>query len=157
MSKGTVELRPIDIDNYYRVLMLAPAPEQQGFLWTTGAALAEALMVPAMTAEAVYAGDDLVGMVAWGPYHPAYAFKEPPEPGSWSIEHLLIDAAFQGRGHGRALVEAVVAKLARQPGCRRIVLSVSRNNDRAIALYRRLGFRQDGTDHEGDPLMVLAV
>lgn len=150
-------LRPVDIDNYYGVLMLRPTPDQQGFLWANGAALAEACMVPDQTAEAVYAGEDLIGMVVWGPYHPGYAFKEAPEPGSWAIAHLMIDAAFQGRGHGRALVEALIARLAEQPGCRRVVLDVDRGNHRALALYEKLGFRRFGTDHEGDPLLALDV
>lgn len=113
--------------------------------------------MPDMTLEAVYAGGEMVGFVVWGPWHPAYGFIRPPEPGSWTIAHLMIGAAFQGRGLGRRLVEAMIARLRATPGCRRIVLSVGRDNDRALALYAKFGFRSFTTDDEGHPLLELVL
>lgn len=157
-----IELRPVDLDNYHRVLKLEVAPEQVGFLWSGGstqvnaAALAEAAYV-GFTAEAAYCGGKPVGLVVWGRYHPGYRFREPAEPGSYIIDHMMVDRAFQGRGLGRRLLEAAVGRIGALPDCRRIVLSYDLGNDHAARLYGKAGFRHFGTDHEGSPLMELVV
>lgn len=55
--------------------------------------------------------------------------------------HLHIDLlpAAQGRGHGRALIERLLAALA-AAGSSGVHLGVSRSNQNAIGFYRRLGF-----------------
>lgn len=55
---------------------------------------------------------------------------------------IAVEAAARGRGVGRALMEALVAR-ARERGVRALSLSVDPEN-RAIALYRSLGFREVG-------------
>lgn len=60
--------------------------------------------------------------------------------------HLLnvtVAPEHQGRGHGQGLLHAVVAHAA-QRGLRRVLLEVRRSNQRAQALYRRLGFAEIG-------------
>lgn len=57
---------------------------------------------------------------------------------------LLVDGIFvaegeQGRGHGTVLIEAL-AQEARARGCGKVRLDVVDGNDRARALYERLGF-----------------
>jgi ribosomal protein S18 acetylase RimI-like enzyme len=57
--------------------------------------------------------------------------------------HLHIDLlpVAQGRGHGRALLEHLLAALA-AAGSPGVHLGVSPDNRNAIAFYRRLGFRE---------------
>jgi [ribosomal protein S18]-alanine N-acetyltransferase len=59
------------------------------------------------------------------------------------ILSIGVDTEFQGRGVGRALVEALIA-LARGKGARRLFLDVAESNAAALALYARLGFEQMG-------------
>jgi ribosomal protein S18 acetylase RimI-like enzyme len=65
-------------------------------------------------------------------------------PDCW-LEDLYVREAARGRGHGRALVRAAVAR-ARERGCRRIELDVNEANPGALALYEAFGFsaRVDG-------------
>ncbi len=49
----------------------------------------------------------------------------------------------QGRGYGGRLLQALRERLAAL-GARRLLLEVRRGNSRAIALYRRHGFVEDG-------------
>lgn len=51
--------------------------------------------------------------------------------------------AWQGQGIGRALMERV-ERTARAAGIRRLELTVMVRNERAIALYRRLGYVEEG-------------
>lgn len=58
------------------------------------------------------------------------------------IADLVVDAAAAGRGVGTALVR-FAEDWARQRGFTMLTLSVFPENQRARALYRRLGFRED--------------
>lgn len=57
--------------------------------------------------------------------------------------NLTVDPGWQGRGWGRALLEAVKAR-ARALGCLHLLLEVRHSNHRAIRLYRNNGFSQIG-------------
>jgi ribosomal protein S18 acetylase RimI-like enzyme len=59
------------------------------------------------------------------------------------ITGLAVDPALQGRGVGRALVEAAVADATRR-GARRITLRVLAPNEPARALYASCGFTVEG-------------
>jgi ribosomal protein S18 acetylase RimI-like enzyme len=51
---------------------------------------------------------------------------------------------YRDRGVGRALILAVIEQ-AKAIGLTRIELTVRENNDRAIALYEKMGFEREGT------------
>ena len=58
---------------------------------------------------------------------------------------VAVDTAVQGQGLGRRLfIELLTAVQAQFPHVRRVELLVRESNARAIALYKQLGFRQEG-------------
>ena len=57
-----------------------------------------------------------------------------------SLRGMFVAPEAQGRGVGRALVDALVARARTLPGLERINLTVMADNDRAIRLYTRCGF-----------------
>lgn len=59
-------------------------------------------------------------------------------PYDGEIAALHVRSALRGRGIGRALAAAAARRLAER-GCRSLWLSVLEGNQRAIAVYRRLG------------------
>ena len=65
----------------------------------------------------------------------------------WEVTGLAVDPASQGRGAGRALVEAVAGEAAARGG-RRLRLRVLSSNSRALALYERCGFAVEGVLRE---------
>ena len=70
------------------------------------------------------------------------------EGATWTMRNLMIDARFQGRGHGRAVVLAAI-DLARDRGGEVLELAVHPANTVAIRLYESLGFEYSeprGTD-----------
>lgn len=56
------------------------------------------------------------------------------------LEDVFVHEEARGRGLGRSLVEAAVAR-ARARGCSRIQLETNQNNEGAIALYEAVGFK----------------
>jgi GNAT superfamily N-acetyltransferase len=59
-------------------------------------------------------------------------------PDCW-LEDLFVREPARGRGLGRLLTQAAIAR-ARERGCRRIELDVNEANPAALALYEALGF-----------------
>ena len=59
------------------------------------------------------------------------------------LERVAVGKAYQGRGVGRALTEALVAK-ARTAGIEVLTLDVRGDNEAALTLYRSLGFNEYG-------------
>lgn len=57
---------------------------------------------------------------------------------------LMVAREARGRGVGRRLLRETLAWAEGQPGLLRVVLSVMADNERAIALYRREGFVEEG-------------
>ena len=80
-------------------------------------------------------------LVGWG------KIQHPTELASsdhvWHVTGLGVDPAFEGRGVGRALMEALM-EMARERGGSRMTLRVFAANERARRLYERLGFEVEG-------------
>ena len=58
-----------------------------------------------------------------------------------AIEELVVDAAAQGRGVGRALCERAIAR-ARERDCRKIVVTSNRAETDAAGFYASVGFQE---------------
>lgn len=58
--------------------------------------------------------------------------------------NIVVYPEWQGRGLGRKLMEHAVDWARRTPGVEKIELRVRASNARAIALYRSLGFEEEG-------------
>lgn len=78
------------------------------------------------------------------------------------INNVAVAAAQRGRGYGRQLLQAVLAR-ALNLGCKRLMLEVRPSNAPALALYQSLGFvvcgRRSGyyQDNGEDALLMECV
>ncbi len=68
-----------------------------------------------------------------------------------TLLNIAILPARQRQGFGAQLLQSLVERLTRQ-GVTRLLLEVRRGNGAAIALYRRLGFVDDGVRRDYYPL-----
>lgn len=57
---------------------------------------------------------------------------------------LAVHEGHQGKGFGKALMEELIAWARSAPDVEKIELNVRSSNDRAIGLYRSLGFVEEG-------------
>lgn len=93
-------------------------------------------------AQFVAVDGDLV--VGWCDILPGWAY---------AIQHrgsvgMGLLPAYRGQGAGRKLLAACLTK-ARSKGITRVDLEVRADNEAAIKLYKRMGFRVDAVNHRG--------
>jgi mycothiol synthase len=95
----------------------------------------------------VHRTDGRVDGFCWTKAHPALreGVDDGPRPASGEIFVIAADPDTHGTGLGRALTVAGLDHLAEQ-GLRLGLLYVEADNDAAIALYERLGFRVHHSD-----------
>lgn len=95
----------------------------------------------------VHHTDDMVDGFCWTKVHPELHEGEPdgPRPAAGEIFVIAADPDTHGTGLGRALTVAGLGHLERK-GLGLAVLWVEADNEPAIALYERLGFRVHHSD-----------
>jgi diamine N-acetyltransferase len=151
-----ISLRPVDASNYEECIALSVAPDQQRFVASNLQSLADAYVWrEAAEPYAVYADDEMVGFGLLFPFAGGVADDSVPEPGTergYIIVRLMVDERFQGRGHGRAALDAIV-NLIRARGLRELRLSVAPENAQALEFYRGNGFVETGEIHGGEIVM----
>lgn len=143
-------LAPTDVKEY-RVLRLAALQEQPP-AFGTPVEKEEKLALEAMASRlqesddtyllGAFVDDLLVGIIRFS------RFEEANEKHRGFIAGLYIKPDFRRRGIARALVTAVLLRARRDPGLRRIQLTVVTAQDAAIRLYESLGFCTYGTERE---------
>jgi diamine N-acetyltransferase len=140
-----VTLAEITDDNWRAVADVAPLDEQRAFVAALGARyLLLSLRGGLWHSLAVMADDTVTGHVMW-----AY---DGDDDAHW-IGGMLIDAAEQGKGVGRAAVQAIVAWLSALPGARELRLTCHPDNTAARRLYEAAGFAPNG-DLEDDEIVL---
>ncbi|MBW4705482.1 MULTISPECIES: GNAT family N-acetyltransferase [unclassified Micromonospora] len=139
-----VTLRPVDDDNWRAVADLAPRDDQRD--WVPALAARYLLLTmrsDVWTSLAVYADDAVAGHVMWGV----------DDDGSRWIGGMVVDAAEQGRGVGRAAVRTLADWLAGPDATHPVRLSYHPGNTAAAGLYTSLGFAPTGV-MEDDELVA---
>jgi diamine N-acetyltransferase len=155
-----ISLRPIDSSNYQECSALAVAPDQRRFVASNLQSLADAYVWrEAAEPYAVYADDEMVGFGLLFPFADGVDDDSIPEPGTelgYIIVRLMVDERFQGRGYGKAALDAIV-ELVRGRGLGTVRLSVVPENVQALEFYRRNGFAETGEIHGGEIVLERAL
>jgi diamine N-acetyltransferase len=134
-------LAPVDATTWRAAYALRPREDQEHFVAPNAYSMLEAIHTPGAEALVGYAGDVAVGFVMT---------RVDTNDGRPWIDRFMVGAEHQGRGHGRRLLDATMARLeARHPGVP-IRLSVVPGNASAERLYRAGGFRPTGEVAHGE-------
>ena len=133
-----LHLEPVTALNRADVLALNVAPGQEGYVETVAQCLAEADSTRCWRPIAIYDGPTLVGFAMYG-----FFWQYLPFGRLW-LDRLLIGAAHQGRGYGRAALGLLLARLRAEYGNRDVYLSVVAGNEAAARLYASFGFVRTG-------------
>ncbi len=148
-----LNLKQVTRDNWRQVIALEITDDQWRFLDSESLlyALAEIQFYPSYIPFAIYDEDTLIGCASYG--------YLPENPSKWWIPLLIIDHRHQGKGYGRAAMQAIIQRIQQEaPECRAIGLSYKPANSVADRLYRSLGFeRTDEIDELGNTHAWLKV
>lgn len=145
-----VELRDVTIDNWRACVRLKVAPEQEKFVASNAVSLAQSKFEPESVPLAAYDGDTMVGFIM---YHPEdYGMAK-----LWFIERLMVGKDYQGKGYGRAIMEALLSRLRPVAGYNAVLISFIPENTAAQNLYASLGFVDTGEIEEGEVVYRLPL
>ncbi len=146
-SKPAVELVPITRENWLEAAALRVSPDQEAFVPPAIVSIAKGVVRPDGPDEeyrpyAVMADGVIVG---FGQLAGQFGVGDT----LW-LNGFLIDERFQGRGLGRAALEAFVGLVSSEPNCTAVQLTVQPRNAVARGLYERAGFRPTSEVYEGE-------
>jgi diamine N-acetyltransferase len=154
-----VELRDIVTeDDVEAVMGLRRGPGQDRYLGMMIShfedAIADAKACPRMWS--VHDGEQLVGFVMISDNIPAETLaKNDDMVGPYYLWRLLIDRRHQGRGHGRATVDAVVEYLRMRPNADVLFTSCKAGEGSPQPFYLHYGFEKTGEVKWGEDLLRL--
>ena len=155
----TVQLHDIVTeDDVEAVMGLRRGPGQERYLGSMIShfedAIADAKACPRMWAAKD--GEQLVGFVMISDGIPAEALAADDDiVGPYFLWRLLIDANHQGRGYGRAAIDAVVAYLRTRPDAEVLLTSCAAGEGSPQPFYLRYGFEKTGEVKWGEDLLRL--
>ena len=144
-----VTLRQVDDTNWRAVADVVPRDDQRAFVFPMAARyLLMSVREGLWESLAIVAGDEVVGHVMW-------AWDD--EDGCPWIGGMMVDAAHQGSGAGRAAVVTLVRWLFDRPGTTRVRLSVEPGNSGARRLYAEVGFVELDLQVDGEIVCELTA
>lgn len=138
-----IKLVALAADQKARVAHLRVATGQDSFVRDGAYAAAETDL--ALDLYAVEAAGEVVGMFKLDRAYADAPRHDFARPGDLGLRGVLVDAAHQGKGLGRALL-AALPDLVRHsyPQARRLVLTVNCRNTTAHRAYLAAGWQDDG-------------
>lgn len=144
-----ISIHDVTEENEEDILGLHVLNSQTNFIETTEECLAEAKECAQYKPVGLYVNNNLVGFAMYG--------RLPDENKNsrvW-LDRFLIDANYQGKGYGTIMLQTLIQKLVQEFSCQNIYLSVYDDNQSAVYLYEKFGFRfNDELDINGEKIMV---
>jgi diamine N-acetyltransferase len=130
-----VSLREVDADNWRDVATLRVPDEQRDFTMGGAYYLSLCHYGDDWHPLAVYYQNKVVGFLMWA--------IDPADNSGW-LGGVLVDAGWQGRGIGRAMLEKALDVLRDEQHCASAAVSYMASNLRAKRLYASMGFVETG-------------
>jgi len=146
-----VELKDVTVANRQAVAGLELAPDQEDLVATNAESLEEARSDPDARPRAIYAGKRVVGFLMYDAGRPS------DDPREALIYRFMIDRRYQGGGYGRAALGKAIAEIRGVPGVRKVFISYMPDNPVAKRFYASFGFKEVGTDEDGEMIAELAL
>lgn len=146
-----IHLEKITEENFIDAFNLKLAPGQEAFVSHPVRSLAQAYVYRDQCQPfGIYADEKMVGYVMV-----IYDYDVP----EYDIWHMMIDEAQQGKGYGSAALALVLDYIRAKPfgSSDRVVLTCNKENENALALYRKMGFAPTGVEDGDEIEMVLTL
>ncbi|NWF61643.1 MAG: GNAT family N-acetyltransferase [Fischerella sp.] len=146
-----ITLREINQNNWKECIRLKTTEEQEKFVASNLYSLAESKFYPSSVPLGIYHHETMVGFMMYDRMDSGY------QNSGYFIWRFMIDKSHQGKGYGKAAMQAVIKLLQEKPGCKEILIGYKPENVVAEKLYLSLGFQKTGLIEHGDVLVYLPV
>lgn len=144
-----IQIREVTKENLKEVLFLNVSATQKSYVESTKQCLEDAVECNYYQPAGLYKDEILVGFAMYG------LFPEEGQNGRVWLDRYLIDERFQGKGLGSIMLEALIAHLVKLYNCDEIYLSLYDDNQCALHLYQKFGFKlNEEKDINGEKIMV---
>lgn len=147
-EQPAVSLREVDAANVRAVCDLELAPGQRTYVAPAAYTLAEAQLEAHAWVRAIYAGGELVGLLA---------LVADIEAKSYWLARMMIGAQHQHGGFGRAAIALVVDHVRSLPGANELGTSCVPGPESPKEFYLRMGFEPTGKMEHGEEVLRLRL
>ncbi len=128
-----IKFKPIDKANYNECIELSVKEKQKKFVAPNMLSLIQSIYEPNLYPLGIYKENKMVGFIL-------YDFDY--EINGWSMSRFMIDKKYQNEGIGALALEKFIDFFENKYGQRPIYTSVEVENQVAINLYERFGFKK---------------
>ncbi|MHA2232429.1 MAG: GNAT family N-acetyltransferase [Candidatus Hodarchaeales archaeon] len=140
-----ISIREITADNFVEAIKLKVKKEQENFVASNAASIAQSKFHTFLDCLGIYDNDLMVGFAATG--------KNPDDDEIWIARHM-IGEQYQGKGLGKAGLQKIIETLQNKWDCNKILLDVSPENTVARSTYEKCGFQDTGRRVDGKALIL---
>ena len=151
-ASSRVSLREITSENLVAVLELSVADQQKEVYPRSNAwSIAEGTYPSdddPVWIRAIYAGDTPVGFIMT---------SEAPEQGMYFLWRLMIDARYQGLGHGFEAMALLIARVVATPNAKELITSHLKGPGDPGPFYLKVGFGYTGEMLDRDHVMKMSL
>jgi len=150
LEKINVTLQELSSEknNWYDCCQLVLADEQQAYMEPNAVSIAHSKFETSLQPYAIYLDDKVVGFLMYN------TIME--ELDAYWIYRIMLDKDYQKQGIGKIAAELMIKQMAKLPKAKRIVAGYRPENKGSHALWRSLGFIDEG-DRFGKEMAVVKV
>jgi len=146
--KLAITIKEITADNWVAAIKLKVKDEQENFVASNAASIAQSKFHTFLECYGIYDKDEMVGFSALG--------KNPEDDTIWIVRHM-VDENHQGKGYGKKGLKAAIKLMQEKFKPKSIFLDVVKENEIATNLYVKAGFKDTGKKHGESPIYELVL
>lgn len=143
------KLVKIDASNWKEALQLKTSEDHKNFVAPNLYSIAEAHYTCGVDCYGIYVEDKMVGLTMFG-------IDATDEDEEFWIWRLMISEDNRKKGYGEKTLQHIIT-IARNSCKNKLFLSVEPNNDIAINLYKKTGFKATGIIEDGEETYILDI
>jgi diamine N-acetyltransferase len=131
--------------NFWNVRDLSISKEQNAFVLDAKSSIGMALLYKTKKAYVQMEGQTIIGLLV---------LDIDKKKDNYSVDIIIIDKKFQGRGYGKKIVKYAVDELTKA-GAKKLSIGVSRANPAAKQIYLNAGFKPHSIYEDGMELQLI--
>ncbi len=145
-----IHLEEITRKNWREATFVTTDPEKkcpldEGRVTSAAFSIVQSVYEPEWKSRLIMDDETIVGFVFYG------WWEEKQAP---LFCRYMIDVDYQGRGYGKRALPVIIDEMMREYRTDRILLTLERDNERALRLYTQFGFVSTGEMDEGEEIFV---